>query len=153
MQIACMGIEVPLQCCSLRCIPILFGDHTITSKSKESGLKKKWNWTTFFHWSTMFIMSPHCFKFNSKCCDFCKQCSNSIKVVGKFKFFLLICVVKFSNQPKMYLFFVSQSKFRLRFTWVHQTTFDGCNFGGLYLFHLIFVFNKICKVIFPLKSS
>jgi len=40
-----------------------------------------------------------------------------------------------------------------RSLWVHKTTFDGCNFGGLYLFHKMFVFNKICCAVFPLKSS
>jgi len=52
----------------------------------------------------------------------------------------------------MYSFFLSQSKFN-HSIWVHQTAFDGCNFGRLYLLHPMFIFNKICRFMFPLKSS
>jgi len=47
----------------------------------------------------------------------------------------------------MYWVFGSQSKFT---AWirVHQTAFNGCNFGGLCLFHQMFVFYKICWVLF-----
>ncbi len=31
--------------------------------------------------------------------------------------------------------------------------YDGCNFGGLYLFQKVFIFNQICWVLFPLRSS
>jgi len=65
---------------------------------------------------------------------------------------LLVCVVKFSNESKMYWFFVNQSKFSSSI-WVHHTTFDGCNFRRLYLFHPMFIFNKICWIMFHLKSS
>ncbi len=98
------------------------------------------------------ILSSHTFKSNSKCCNFCILFPNSIKLVGKFFLSLLVSVIKFSDQSKLYWFFGSRSKFRSSI-WVHQTAFDGCNFGGFYLLHSKFVFNKICWVMFPLKSS
>jgi len=97
-------------------------------------------------------VSSHSFKSNSKCGNSYIQCPNSIKLVGNFVLSLLVCVVNFSDKSKIYWFFVSQSKLRGSI-WVHQTAFDGCNFGDLYLLHLIIVFNKICWIMFPLKSS
>jgi len=46
-------------------------------------------------------VSSHDFKSNLKCCNFCIQCPNSIKLVGKFALSILVCVVKFSDQYKM----------------------------------------------------
>jgi len=39
---------------------------------------------------------------------------------------------------------------QLEFTTLH---WDGCNFGGLYLFHQMTIFNKICWIFFPIKST
>jgi len=94
----------------------------------------------------------HSFQSNSKCCDFFIWCPNSIKLVENFALSLLVCVVKVLDQLKMYCYFVSQLKFKGSIQ-VHQTTFDGYNFEGLYLLHPLFVYNKICWVMFPLKSS
>jgi len=89
---------------------------------------------------------------NSKCCNFCIQHPNSIKLVNKFGLALLVFVVKFSDQSKMYSCFGSQSKFTGSIR-VHQTAFDGCNLGGLYLLHQIFFFNNIFWIFFPFKPT
>jgi len=65
---------------------------------------------------------------------------------------LLVWLVNFLDQYKMDWFSVSQSKFKGSI-WVHQIAYDACNFGGLYLLCSIFIFHKICWVVFPLKSS
>jgi len=85
-------------------------------------------------------VSSHSFKSNSKSCKFCIQCPHSIKLIGKFALALLVCVIRFLDQYKMYRFFGSQLKFTSSIC-VHQTTFDVYNFGGLYL-HPMLVFNK-----------
>jgi len=36
-----------------------------------------------------------------------------------------------------------------RFNWVHQTTFEGCNFGGLYLLHPMLFWIKFVGLCFP----
>jgi len=77
-------------------------------------------------------------KFNKTCWE---SCAFSSSLCGKI-----------FRSIKMYRCFESQSKFTGSI-WVHQTACDGCNFGGLYLLHQMLVFNKICWVFFPLKSS
>jgi len=95
----------------------------------------------------------HSFKSNSKFYNFCIRCLNSIKLVGKFALLLLVYVVKFSNQSKMYWFLRSQSKFTSSI-WVHQTAFEGFNFWGLYFLHPMLVFNKhLLNFMFPLNST
>jgi len=96
-------------------------------------------------------VSSNSFNFSSKCCNFYIRCPNSIKFIEEFPLSLLVYAVKFSNQSKIQKFLGSQSKF-IGSIWVHQTAFEGCNFGGFYL-QPMFVFNKIYWVMFPLKSS
>jgi len=74
---------------------------------------------------------------------FASQCPNSMKLVGKFAYSLLVSLVKFLDQSKMYWFIISQLEFRSSI-WGHQIARDVCSFRGLYLLHTIFVFNKIC---------
>ena len=45
---------------------------------------------------------------------------------------------------------IRSSQVQFEFTSLH---YDGCNFGGLYLSHQMFVFNKNCWVLFPIKPS
>jgi len=97
-------------------------------------------------------LSSHTFKSNLKCCNFCIWFSNLIKIVGKFALSLLVCVIKFQiNLSYIDLLGANRSsQVQFEFTKLH---WDGCNFGGLYLFHQMLVFNKIYWMTFPLKSS
>jgi len=45
---------------------------------------------------------------------------------------------------------IQSSQVQFEFTTLH---WDGCNFGGLSLFHQMLVFNQICWVLFPMKST
>jgi len=57
-------------------------------------------------------MCPHIvWQSNSKCFNFCIQCLNSIKLVGKVVHTSLVFVVKFLDWCKMYWFFESHLKF------------------------------------------
>jgi len=82
------------------------------------------------------ILFSHTFKSNSKCCNFCTPFPNSIKLFGKFVLSLLVCVIKFSDQSKLYWFFGSSSKFTSTI-WVHQIAFDDCNFSFIQCLFLV----------------
>jgi len=73
-------------------------------------------------WQRGQKLSLQSFKSSSKCCKFCIQAPNSIRLFGKVVFSLLVCMVKSWDQSKMYWFFGSQSKF-ITSIWVHQTAF------------------------------
>jgi len=45
---------------------------------------------------------------------------------------------------------IQSSQIQFEFTTLHS---NGCNFGGLYLFHQMSIFNQICWVLFFLKSN
>jgi len=72
-------------------------------------------------------------KSNSKCCNFCIRCPNSIKLVGKVEYTSLVCVVKFSDQSKTYWVCESHSKFTGSI-WFHHTAFWWLQLRGLVSF-------------------
>jgi len=75
------------------------------------------------------------FKFNSKWCNFCIQCPNSIKLFGRFVLSFLVCVVKFSYQSKK--LWVIEKNFSRRFNF--RCVF--CNFS-CYFFDILKPFCK-----------
>jgi len=105
-------------------------------------------------------LSSHTFKSNSKCCNFCIQCPNSIKLVGKFAIPLLVCVVNFLDEYKFYWFWGSQSKFTgsIEFTKVYlkattsraYISFIQCFFWIKFV-GLFFAFSLVTMVKFPCR--
>jgi len=93
-------------------------------------------------------LTSHTFKSNSKCYNFCIRCPNSIKTCWK------ICTLSSSSCHKIFtwiwvLLILWKPIEVHEFNWVHQTAFEGFNFGGLYLLRPMFVLNKIWWVMFP----
>jgi len=60
-------------------------------------------------------VSSYSFKFNSKCCNFCFCCVDSLKIVGKFTLFFLVCDIIFLDQSKMCWFLEANQSSQVQF--------------------------------------